>query len=94
VVQVVDQGACVPGFDNNFIDVSLGKVVTYLATEALLDSALTGGQSVFQSKGHGGVIICTKRSYERSFDLVVFFERDLVITRVTVEKRKEFASGC
>jgi len=72
VIQVVDQGACFPSFDDNVINVSLDEVVTYLVAEALLDSALIGGPSVFLSKGHSGVKICAKRSNEGSFNLVVF----------------------
>ena len=58
MIQVVDQGAYIPGFDDNIINVSLYEVITYRVTEALLNSALIGGPSVFQSKGHSSVTIC------------------------------------
>jgi len=72
MVQVVDQGARVLGFDDNIIDVSLDEVIAYLVAEALLNSALISGSGVFESERHSGVTIRAKGSDEGSFDLVVF----------------------
>ena len=60
--------------------------VAYLLIKAHLDGPLVGCPSVLESKGHGGIAICTERRDERCFILVVLFERYLVIAGVIVEE--------
>jgi len=54
---------------------------------------LVGHPGVFESEGHGGIAIRTKRRDERCFDLFILFEGYLVIARVTVEEGEEFLAG-
>ena len=67
--------------------------MAYLLVKAHLDGPLVGCPDVFESKRHGGIAIHTERCDERCFDLVVLFERYLVIAGVTVEEGEEFAAG-
>ena len=67
--------------------------MAYLLIEAHLDGPLVGRPDVLEFEGHGGIAIHTKRRDERCFDLVVLFERYLVIAGVTVEEGEEFTAG-
>ena len=61
--------------------------------EAHLDGPLIGRPGVLESKGHGGVAVCTERRDERCLDLVVFLEGYLVIAGVTIEEGEQFTAG-
>ena len=61
--------------------------------KAHLDGPLVGCPSIFESKRHGGIAIRIERRDERCFDLVVLFERYLVIAGATVKEGEEFAAG-
>ena len=80
------------GLDDHIINVSF-DVADDLLIEAHLDGPLVGHLGVLESKGHGGIAICTKRRDERHFDLVVIFERYLVIDGLTVEEGEELTAG-
>jgi len=47
LVEVIDQSAGVSGFDDNVINVSFEKVITYFIMEALLYGALISSSGVF-----------------------------------------------
>ena len=51
---------------------------------------MVGRPDIFESKRYGGIAIRTERSDERCFDLVILFDRYLVIAGVTVEEGEEF----
>jgi hypothetical protein len=59
----------------------------YLIFEALLYCTLISSFGVFEPKQHGHVAISAEGCNKGCLDLVVLVESDLVITRVTVEKR-------
>ena len=61
--------------------------------KAHLDGPLVRHPSVFESKGHGGVAIRTKRRDEQRLDLVILLKGYLVIARVTIEEGEQFATG-
>ena len=67
--------------------------MAYLLIEAHLDGPLVGCPGVFESEGHGGIAIRTKRHDERHLDLVVLLEGYPVIAGVTVEEGEEFLAG-
>ena len=73
------------GLDDHIVDVCFDIVVDLLI-ETHLDGPLVGHPGVFESEGHGGIALCTKRHDERCFDLVVLFEGYLVIAGVIVEE--------
>jgi hypothetical protein len=55
-----------------------------MVLEAALNGSLVSHTIVLEPEGHSCVAVITKRRDERRLDLVFFFERDLVITRVAV----------
>ena len=68
--------------------------MAYLLVKAHLDGPLVGRPSVLESKVHGGIAVRTERRDERRLDLVVLFERYLMIAGVIVKEGEEFvASG-
>ena len=79
-------------FDDHIVDVSF-DVPAYLLVEAHLDGPLVGLPSIFQSEGHGGIAIRTKRHDERCLDLVVFLQGYLMIAGVTAEKGEQLAAS-
>ena len=80
------------GFDDHIIDASF-DVAAYMLIKAHLDGPLVGRPGVFESEGHGGIALCTKRRDERCFDLAVLFEGYLVIAGVIVKEGEEFVVG-
>ena len=54
---------------------------------------MVGRPGVLESERHGGIAIRTERHDEQCVDLVVLFERYLVIAGVTVEEGEEFAAS-
>ena len=67
--------------------------MAYLLVKAHLDGPLVGCPGVLESKGHGGVAVCTEGHDERRLDLVFFLEGDLDIARVTVKEGEQFVAG-
>ena len=61
--------------------------------KAHLDGPLIGHPGVLESKGHGGIAVCSKGRDERRLDLVFFLEGDLVIAGVTVKEGEQFVAG-
>ena len=59
------------GLDDHIVNVSF-DVAADLLIEAHLDGPLVGHPGVLESKGHGGIAVCTKRHDEQRLDLVVF----------------------
>ena len=54
---------------------------------------MIGRPGVLESKGQGGVAVCTEGRDERRLDLVFFLEGDLVIAGVTVKEGEQFVAG-
>jgi hypothetical protein len=75
------------GLNDYVIDVGL-NVVPYLIFKVVLNGSLICCTSVFESEGHGGVTVGVEWCNEGHFDLVLLFQGDLVITRITIQKRK------
>ena len=80
------------GLDDHNVDVSFDFVADLLI-KAHVDGPLVGHPSVLESKGHGGIAVCTKRHDERRLDLVFFLKGNLVIARVIVEEGEQFVAG-
>jgi hypothetical protein len=75
------------GFDNYVIYIGFDQVILYLLFEALLYCTLISSVGVFEPKRHGHVAISAKGCNKGRLDLIVLIESDLMIARVTVEKR-------
>ena len=71
------------GLNNYVIDVGL-IIVPYLIFKAALNGPLICCTSIFESEGHGGVTVGAERCDEGRFDLVLLFERDLIITEIAI----------
>jgi hypothetical protein len=83
---IVDQGVSLPGFHDHIIDVGFDQIILDLISKALLDSTLVRGPRVLKPKQHSRVAVGAERCNEGRLDLIVLVERDLVITRVAIEK--------
>jgi hypothetical protein len=93
-LEIVDQGVSLPGFHDHIIDVGFNQVILDLISKALLDSTLVCCPCVLKPEQHSHVAIGAERCDEGRLDLIILVERDLVITKVAIEKRQQLAAGC
>jgi hypothetical protein len=75
------------GFDNYVIYIGFGQFILHLLFEALLYYTLISSSDIFEPKRHGHVAISAEGCNKGCLDLIILIESDMVITRVTVEKR-------
>jgi hypothetical protein len=75
-----------PSFYHHIINVGFDKVILYFILKIVLDGTLVRGPHILEPERHCRVAVGAKRHDEGRFDLVVFVESDLVITRVAIEK--------
>jgi hypothetical protein len=59
-----------------------------------LHATLVGGASIFQAERHGDLAVRAEWGDERGCELIELFHHDLVIARVGIQKREDFASQC
>ena len=83
--QVGHQTACLPGFDNDVVYVSLYRFAYEVPKD--LEHALVCSPRVLKAKRHGYVAIHSERGDERSRDLVGLFHLDLVVAGISIKKR-------
>jgi hypothetical protein len=75
-----------PSFYHHIINVGFDKVILYLVLKTVLDGTLVCGPRILEPERHYRVAVGAKRHDEGRFDLVIFVESDLVITKVAIEK--------
>jgi hypothetical protein len=75
------------GFNNYVIYIGFDQFILYLLFEALLYCTLISSSGIFEPKRHGHVAISAEGCNKGRLDLIILVESDLVITRVTIEKR-------
>ena len=73
------------------VDVNL-DVFSNLCGETLLHHPLICGSRVFRPERHCSVAEYAIRGYESCFDFIIFFQADLIVTRIRVEEGKTFAA--
>jgi hypothetical protein len=93
MLEIVDQGASLPGFHDHIIDIGFDQVILDLISKAVLDSTLVRGPRVLKPERHSRVAVGAERCNEGCLDLTVLVESDLVITRVAIEKGQQLAAG-
>ena len=73
------------GFEDDIINISV-NIAMQLVGKTQLYRPLVGGSCILQPKRQGLVGVCPVRGDEYRLDLIFFFERDLVVARVTVKE--------
>jgi hypothetical protein len=85
-LEIVDQGVSLPGFHDHIIDIGFDHIILDFISKALLDSTLVRGPRVLKPKQNSHVAIGAEWCNEGRLDLIILVKRDLVITRVAIEK--------
>jgi hypothetical protein len=93
-LEIVDQGASLPGFHDHIINVGFDQIILDLISKALLDSTLVRGPRVLKPERHSHVAVGAKRCNEGRLDLIVLVKSDLAITKVAIEKGQQLVAGC
>jgi hypothetical protein len=94
MLEIVDQGVSLPGFHDHIIDVGFDQIILDLISKTLLDSMLVCGPRVLKPERHNRVAVGAERCNEGHLDLIVLVKRNLVITRVAIEKGQQLVAGC
>ena len=68
------------------------NIFSNLCGQALLHHPLIRGSCVFQPEGHCSIAEHAVRGYKSCFDFIIFFQADLIETRICVEEGKTFTT--